>query len=221
MNSDTLAAQVLVPYVNAPFNGPLLDMEGLSEAYRINHVLWNALAYKPDVFFNIGYSGDAIFLRFSVTERDIKADCLQINDAVYNDSCVEFFVGFDNEDQYYNLEFNRLGIVLGAFGAGRFNRQSIDVSKLAAIGKQYDLKPVQTDSGLLYSWRLALTIPFTVFEHHQITRLDGCLGHCNFFKCGDGLPEPHFLSWRPVYNPVPDFHLPQFFGTIKFKIPDK
>ncbi|HEX8038127.1 MAG TPA: carbohydrate-binding family 9-like protein [Chryseosolibacter sp.] len=38
----------------------------------------------------------------------------------------------------------------------------------------------------------------------------------DFYKCGDNLPEPHFITWNDVKAPKPDFHLPEFFGRINF-----
>ena len=36
----------------------------------------------------------------------------------------------------------------------------------------------------------------------------------NFYKCADKTKRPHFVSWRPIDLPKPDFHCPQFFGEI-------
>ena len=38
----------------------------------------------------------------------------------------------------------------------------------------------------------------------------------NFFKCADGTPHIHFLSWNPIGTPSPDFHRPAFFGELFF-----
>jgi len=37
----------------------------------------------------------------------------------------------------------------------------------------------------------------------------------NFYKCGDGLSKPHYLSWKPIVAEKPDFHRPEFFSTIE------
>ena len=39
----------------------------------------------------------------------------------------------------------------------------------------------------------------------------------NFYKCGDELQTPHFLSWNPIKIENPDFHRPDFFGTLEFE----
>jgi hypothetical protein len=47
--------------------------------------------------------------------------------------------------------------------------------------------------------------------------LKGKTCRANFYKCGDDLPEPHFLSWNNIIADKPDFHLPQYFGTLTFE----
>ena len=51
---------------------------------------------------------------------------------------------------------------------------------------------------------------------HGATLLDGRTMRANFYKCGDLLPRPHFLSWNAISLPRPDFHCPEFFGTLRF-----
>lgn len=47
-------------------------------------------------------------------------------------------------------------------------------------------------------WEVALIIPYAVFFKHQIESLDGKEIKANFYKCGDELQTPHFLSWNPI-----------------------
>ena len=39
----------------------------------------------------------------------------------------------------------------------------------------------------------------------------------NFYKCGDETLHPHFGCWNPVVAEEPNFHLPEFFGTLLCK----
>ena len=66
-------------------------------------------------------------------------------------------------------------------------------------------------------WEVALIIPYAVFFKHQIESLDGKEIKANFYKCGDELQTPHFLSWNPIEIDQPDFHRPDFFGTLEFE----
>ena len=66
-------------------------------------------------------------------------------------------------------------------------------------------------------WEVALIIPYKVFFKHQIDSLDGKEIKANFYKCGDELQTPHFLSWNALEIDQPDFHRPDFFGTLEFE----
>src|SRR5690606_40116367 len=63
-------------------------------------------------------------------------------------------------------------------------------------------------------WSSVLIIPRTLFGD---VALEGETFHANFYKCGDGLPQPHFISWNRIDYPNPNFHLPEFFGEIDRK----
>ncbi len=38
----------------------------------------------------------------------------------------------------------------------------------------------------------------------------------NFYKCGDKLTVPHFVTWNSIGTNKPDFHQPKFFGELYF-----
>src|ERR1700744_2491546 len=58
----------------------------------------------PKVSFTIAYGVDTIFIKYNVEEHEMLARYRKTNDPVYKDSCVEFFIAFDDKT-YYNLEF--------------------------------------------------------------------------------------------------------------------
>jgi hypothetical protein len=55
------------------------------------------------------------------------------------------------------------------------------------------------------------------FEFHQLKSLKNIKCKANFYKCGDELSQPHYLSWNNIKSGKPNFHLPEFFGEINFK----
>jgi hypothetical protein len=180
----------------------------------IDNLLWSVNGYKPEVSFAIAYTADSILLKYYVTEEHIKATYREINDPVFKDTCVEFFVAFDGEDKYYNLEFNCIGTPLIAYGSGKNDRVYLDRPVIELIETHHYI--ADSDIEDLYYWELTLRIPFTVFVHHRISSLQNEECKANFFKCGDDLPKPHFLSWNNIEHAEPNFHLPQFFGSIAF-----
>ena len=46
------------------------------------------------------------------------------------------------------------------------------------------------------SWELALVIPASSFFAHQLKDFNHMEATGNFYKCGDKLETPHFLSWH-------------------------
>jgi hypothetical protein len=181
------------------------------EKHFLEFAPWPSYPYKPETAFAIAYSNDCIFLKYFVKEKSIKAAAGDINGAVWNDACVEFFISFDDKG-YYNLEFNCIGTALGGFGKGKEDRNGIAENFLREI-KYVACITNKPDN---IHWELTLIIPASVFVYHNITLLKGAECKANFYKCGDGLHEPHFIAWSAIESPEPDFHLPQFFGDIVF-----
>jgi hypothetical protein len=186
-----------------------------SEKQYIDNLLWSTTGYMPQVYFNMAYTHNSILLKYTVKEKDLKTVYQHINDPVYKDSCVEVFIAFNNDSRYYNLEFNCQGTTLAAYGAGRNDRVYIKEHLIEGITSYHLITPPAEPDALI-EWELTLNIPFTVFELHHITSLNEQVAKVNFYKCGDDLPEPHFLSWNTISHPDPNFHLPEFFGEVKF-----
>jgi hypothetical protein len=170
----------------------------------------------PKVWFNIAYSGDHLFIKYDVTEHEVLAQYKEINDPVYKDSCVEFFIAFDDDKEYYNVEFNRLGTCLASFGAERENRTQLPVDILKTIKYERALDQINDTSEPAINWTLTVAVPVTVFSFHHLATLQHKKARMNFFKCGDDLSQPHYLAWNNIISPAPNFHLPQFFGGAEF-----
>lgn len=170
-------------------------------------------AFKSDVFvqFSIAHSDTAIALLFRVKEKAIRHVNTEINQSVWEDSCVEFFIAFDDAG-YYNCEFNCIGTALVGYGSGRTNRELLPADVIRNISSNRSMK--KEEDG--YVWELLLQIPVTVFTKHTVTSLANKTAKVNFYKCGDLLPEPHFICWNKVETTDPDFHQPDFFVPVVF-----
>ena len=77
-------------------------------------------------------------------------------------------------------------------------------------------EPFDNRSGSI-KWQLSEIIPVSALFLHKIESLDGMQMTANFYKCGDLLTKPHFLSWSPIDLEKPMFHCPEFFGRILFE----
>lgn len=178
---------------------------------------WKGFGYKPDVKFSIAYTGHEILLKFYVTEQWFKAEKTETNQDVFEDSCVEFFVSPSDDEIYYNLEFNGIGTCLMGSGKGREDRKRADPEIISRIRRKTSVgeKSVSEKSGG-FSWTITMAIPFNVFFNHSITELKGKTFRANFYKCGDKLSVPHYVTWNPVETEKPDYHRPEYFGILKF-----
>lgn len=193
--------QLIIPYGTNPDNQP---------KHSIDFSPWAEYPYKPGVSFSIVHDGKNIFLKYFVTEASIRAAAGNINGNVWEDSCVEFFIAFDDEG-YYNIEMNCIGTMLIGYGKGRDHRVLLPEEKIKNI--RYTVSIENNADGLI-DWQLTATIPVNIFN---ITSLTGKKYAGNFYKCGDNLPQPHFLAWNNIRSDQPNFHLSQFFGDLFFE----
>lgn len=184
-----------------------LDKEALDQ------LNWPDYPYKPEVDFAIAFTDKSLLLKYYVTEAVLRAANGQPNSAVYEDTCVEFFIAFD-ESGYYNFECNCVGAILAGFGKARTERTLLNETIIEQINRELNIH--QSTGGGAH-WEALISIPFEVFAFHQIDSLQGKTCKANFYKCGDLLPQPHYLSWSAIEAPAPNFHLPEFFGELSFE----
>ncbi|TDS13253.1 carbohydrate-binding family 9-like protein [Sphingobacterium paludis] len=202
-----------------------IDAENLNYAHmagKMEGLTWHAVdrhnwkgeyPYKPFVDFQIAHNGSAIILHYAVKEDFIKGQYVRPNESVWEDSCVEFFISFDQKKHYYNLEFNVVGTGLIGYGTQiKAERTRLNADTIMQVATTTSILSYQGRK----QWNIILYIPIAVFAKSPIRSLAGLSAHANFYKCGDALPEPHFMSWAPISWPKPNFHLPEFFGELEF-----
>jgi hypothetical protein len=198
----------------------LSELSGLMdnmEKHSIDTINWKDYDYKPEVQFSIAYSDKEIYLKYYVREKYFKAEMTESNQNVYEDSCVEFFFSPENDGIYYNLEINGIGTCLLGSGTGRADTKRADpqiISKIRRLPYPWN-KPVAETKGDI-SWSVTVAIPLEVYFRHQVKDLKGKTARANFYKCGDKLTVPHYVTWNPIGIANPDYHRPEYFGMLKF-----
>jgi len=192
-------------------------LDGLNVRHRIGELNWRGNGYSPEASFSIARTRNEILLKYYVKETWFKAEKTETNQEVYEDSCVEFFVSPSDDGIYYNFEFNAIGTCLMGAGTGRHDRKRADSSvideirRLASAGNS-PVSEIQGD----FAWTLTLAIPFSTLIYHNMDVREGSIFRANFYKCGDKLKMPHYITWNPVGTDKPDFHRPEFFGSLEF-----
>lgn len=190
-----------------------------SEWITLDCVNWeNNFPYKPDVKFRIWHDGASLHLSYKVREQGTRALQSELGQPVYEDSCVECFIQPDPSDpHYYNFEFNPIGMIAMACRTGRNDPQDAPGQVLGSITVKASAGSVPFEEKALDEWTLDITIPATALFNAGIGDFSGRSMKMNFFKCGDGLKVPHFITWAPIDTPRPDYHHPKFFLPVEFE----
>ena len=192
-------------------------MKDTGESHRIDVLNWKTFPYRPEVSFQIAYDEDHLYLRYQVKEDCLRAQATENNGRVWLDSCVEFFLSPEGNDEYYNLECNCIGTKLLGYRKSGLQPEHASDEIMNSIRAYSSLgnKPFEEKTGD-FSWFLELEIPWKSFWKHRLSEPRGKTMNANFYKCGDDLSKPHYLSWNPIGTEQPSFHQPRFFGTLKF-----
>lgn len=183
---------------------------------KIDTVNWSEFSYRPEVEFRAAHTGDKLLLNYRVTEEAVRAEAGEDNGPVWEDSCVEFFASFDGKN-YQNIECNCVGTILSALGPDRNHREPAPAEVLKGVERHSSLKAGKLSTEGPVTWEVSLIVPVTTYFGSGLKSFDGVRARGNFYKCGDKLPTPHFLSWNPIGTANPDFHCPEYFGEVEFE----
>jgi hypothetical protein len=135
---------------------------------------------------------------------------------------VEFFFAPDNQwpDRYFNLEVNCGGIPLMRYTIiPRQEFTTLEPRQIEAIEIAHSL-PATVDPEITepITWTIEYRIPLGLLEKFcTVTRpRPGINWRANFYKTAAKGSNPHWITWSFVDSVQPDFHLPRFFGTLRF-----
>ena len=213
---NTLKVPKIIPATNSAEE--LQEIFATLTANGITNCNWpEEYPYIPEASFKIFHDGTNIYLQFEVTEKDIHSKITEDFGEVWTDPCVEMFIAPDS-DTYYNFECTCIGKMLVACHATGKETERMPLDTLATIKRiptlgidNFDLREGENSRSIIE------IIPAATLFNHKIESWDGKRMRANFYKCGDNLPTPHFLSWNKIDYPRPNFHLPEYFGEIQFE----
>ena len=191
------------------------DIEELS----IDNYLWVDNGYEPITKAKLFYTDTHLHIFFKSYEKEIKATYFNMNEDVYKDSCVEFFVNPkpDKDDRYFNFEMNVVGTLLLGLGISRHGRKRFDIENFRDF---FNIKTSLTKENFADFkgdfWTVEYSIPFTFFEESfgKLNITSGYRMKANFYKCGDETKYPHYGCWNKLENKEPDFHRSEYFGDL-------
>ncbi len=182
---------------------------------------WPDSGYSPATQCRLCYDDKGLHIGFTVWEDRVVINHFEKNEAVSQDSCVEFFVSPEPEGSlhYTNFEMNAIGVFLAKH---RPNPGEFEFIERSADDGEFDIRStLSKDNYTAYTgpyWQVSYTVPAAVFtKYFPGCRLKaGAVWRANFYKCGHGGFLRHQMAWNNIETERPQFHSPQFFGKIIF-----
>ena len=156
----------------------------------------------------LSWNDEAIHVRLTAHEKNIRCTLSGRTDPVWEDSCLEFFLRPTEDLHYFNFEFNpNCALYLG------YETGKPDLTRLLPVDAEKLFAPEaeRTEDG----WRITYRVPFVFIQRffRDFRPEPGLRFYGNLYKCGDRTVHPHYLTW----NPVPEdrsFHSPEDFGRL-------
>ncbi|MEO8766406.1 MAG: carbohydrate-binding family 9-like protein [Ginsengibacter sp.] len=179
--------------------------------------------FRPIVYVKMMYDENSVYVIFQVHDRYVRSVIEEYNGPVSTEACVEFFFSPDTSmpDRYFNLEINAGGTpLMGYHIYPQKESRMLSVEDLKKIEISHSLpKRVDPEIDTAIIWTIEYKLPFSVLEKFgSITQpKPGVTWRANFYKTASQSSNPHYITWSLVDNAVPNFHLPRFFGQIKFE----
>jgi Carbohydrate-binding family 9 len=180
-------------------------------------------AFRPVVHAKMMYDDENLYVIFHVEDRFVRCVTNMPNGPVWEDSCVEFFFSPDIylPEKYFNLEINCGGTPLMHYNiVPRMVIIEVSVENLNKIEIAHSLPDlVDPEIKEPVIWIVEYKIPVSILKKYSAVTSPGpgVEWKANFYKCAEKNSNPHFITWSVVKNDKPDFHLPQFFGLLKFR----
>lgn len=193
------------------------------EAIDVKHFMGDEPEHQPKTQAKVLYDDDFVYVIFRVEDKYVRAVAQKYQDSVCQDSCAEFFFtpGEDISAGYFNIEMNCGGTLLF------YHQKSRGVEERAVSDADCDKveifhsepKIIDPEKQGPTTWIVEYKVPVEVLaKYASVTKpAPGVTWRANFYKCADLTSKPHWLTWSVVDKPEPDFHVPEFFGTLEFK----
>lgn len=166
---------------------------------------------KVTAWAQLCYDEQALYVRLSAREENIRAELTGKLDEICEDSCLEFFFcPMEDDRRYFNIECNPNGYLFVGFGS--------NVDELVRlVPESPSILPVA--KRIPGGWETVYAIPYSFIRifFPTFSPASGCSIRANFYKCGDKTEIPHYLCWNPVPYQRYAFHNPDAFGMVHFE----
>jgi hypothetical protein len=183
---------------------------------RITHDIINIPAFHPQTEVKMCYDTGSLYVIFLVHDRNVRSLTTQLGGPVWKDAAVEFFFCTDTTrpDRYFNLEINCGGTPLLGYNSVRPDSNDIRSIQIAHSMPQV----VDPEVVGPIDWTIEYRIPLAMLAKYACMTKParGVSWKANFCKIAENNSNPHHMTWSPIDDPHPNFHMPRFFGRLQF-----
>lgn len=188
--------------------------------FNLDNFLWNSIKKVPS-FAYLSYNERALKINFKVFENKPLTLCNEHMQKVCCDSCVEFFIAFDQkiatqefslktaQNFYFNFEFNSKGCCYAKAGTIREQRVPLTTN-------DFDMLNINTQQDK-QTWSLSFELPFSLVEHYlgfKALAVNQSFAF-NLYKICENKDNLHFACFKNMSSPTPDFHKLEDFVFAK------
>ncbi len=180
--------------------------------------------FIPKAQAKMMYDNDNVYVIFKVDDQFVRSVVSEYNGNVSGDACVEFFFSPDSSlpERYFNLEVNAGGVPLIFYvtkpwtGFTKLDPET----EIKQIEIAHSLPgKIENEITTPVTWTIEYRIPLSLLKKYaNVTDPEpGTIWKANFYKTASRTSNPHWMTWNYVDHPKPNFHLPEYFGTLRFR----
>ncbi len=213
-DQETLCIPHITDLNENNFDELIRTIEGKGIRQTIDCLDWGKqFPYHPLTTVSLIHTSDKLYIDFFVRSNYLRAVNYLPNSPVCEDSSVGVYIQPSPlKPEYYSLMFNCIGTINAVYGTpGHKTMLGSDFLSKISVYASCGNRPFQELEGL-FSWNVVVGIPFKEIGIEYAEEPVTIKG--NFYKCASGTAQPHFISWRPIDTPEPDFDIPESFGNI-------
>ncbi|MEO8582666.1 MAG: carbohydrate-binding family 9-like protein [Flavitalea sp.] len=187
------------------------------DAVEVSHFIRQVPSTHPITEVKMAYDDDNLYVIFRVQDQYVRCLTNEINGPVWKDAAVEFFFCPDTSlsKKYFNLEVNCGGTALLGCSSTKPTPEDVKLIQVAHSLPSI-IDPEMTDP---VTWTLEYKLPLNMLEKYMniIHPKKGVSWKANFCKIAENNSRPHYMTWSPIEDPKPNFHMPQYFGSLQFE----
>lgn len=219
-----------LPHVVVPKLEAVIQVDG-----RLHEAVWKKAAVLTPLYRNddsgrerertqirLWYDDQALYIGWTCRDSDIHGTFTQRDSKLWEEGeVVEFFVGPQSLNRYFELQWNPVGGIFDAIIENELDEHGMSKAfhgewSYTAREMKSAVKvkgTVENSSDRDKSWRVEIRLPFA--DLNQPIPKAGEVWRANFHRYNRGKGHPtELLSWSPTLNP--SFHQPSRFGYLEF-----